>query len=38
MQRFSVKFDSQQAKQELVSSITNIIQGLLQELSNDLGS
>ena len=29
MQRFSVKFDSQQAKQELVSSITNIIQGLL---------
>ena len=38
MQRFSVKFDSQQEKQELVSSITNIIQGLLQELSNDLGS
>ena len=38
MQRFSVKFDSQQAKQELVSSVTNIIQGLLQELSNDLGS
>ena len=38
MQRFSVKFDSQQAKQELVSSITNIIQGLLHELSNDLGS